>query len=597
MAEELQQKNKQQTTNKKAKKSSLGKVVIVVTLILAAVSIAGVLLNSGAVDAMGLNGEIYKDYLEIQTLNQSIENDYRDIHIFACAIVMDHMDAAEASEKILTQQNDIKAKVEELRKIADGVQYTDDALADTELTDTIYAWSEGMLQYADSAEEMGNALASGNKEAATKFISDLDGFETQLDADQETYSTLLRERILKVESSMDNRVSGTALFDKILAVVNILVALVIIVLINKRLAKPAKASQNKTNEIITKLKEGNGDLTERVPVSANDEVGQLSNGINDLIGQLHCIVSMINNHTETMQEVSENVAQSIHSSENEITNVSATMEQMSASGQETSASLSMVTKEMDQIAVLVGDVYRESVEQANIAQEVLNKVQTLRADAIHERDISDETTNKTVEELKISIESARKVESINALVDDILSISEQTNLLSLNASIEAARAGEAGKGFAVVADEISKLAKDSSDAATHIQDVSTEVIGSVNELAEKAQGISQTLLDANASGREGVMNITGAYQDDINRMSDSMNEFADHSQKVQAAIDEIKESVSAINSAMEETALAITNVTESTVDITNSMSDIEEEAQRNLQISHELYEEVKKFKL
>lgn len=183
------------------------------------------------------------------------------------------------------------------------------------------------------------------------------------------------------------------------------------------------------------------------------------------------------------------------------------------------------------------------------------------------RDVSDEQARMYIEDLEISMATAKEVDKITNLTDDILSIASQKNLLALNASIEAARAGEAGKRFAVVADEIRALADSSRETANNIQAISNGVIESVNDLSAKAQLIANALTQANQEGRDGFDNVTSTYQSDISSMANSMDEFAESSSQVQQAMDSIKEAIDSINIAVGETAEGITNVTSSTVDM------------------------------
>ena len=194
------------------------------------------------------------------------------------------------------------------------------------------------------------------------------------------------------------------------------------------------------------------------------------------------------------------------------------------------------------------------------------------------------------------MKTAKDVEKIADLTEEILNIASQTNLLALNASIEAARAGEAGKGFAVVADEIRQLADNSRETANSIQDISNGVIASVNDLSNKANSLATAFMESNESGRAGVEEMTGAYQNDIETVAVAMEHFANDSKDINDTMTIIKDTIDSINIALEETVTGITNVSTATVEVATSLASVGDEADENLNISKELATEVGKFK-
>jgi len=584
------------TKEKKQKKViSLGLRVIIATVLLAVFSILGILANANAMGIIGDYVKIYNEYVDLKDNEGNLEAGYVELQMYASQLYYyeDDGSIASAYNNAITK---INTACENMNAIAETLEDVEGNI-DTEMGDGIRGWTEVMSGMATAGLQVGAAFEAGEKDALFGYINSAAEYQPMMDAAKDTYDELVADRTARLERRTNTKISGTNMFCNILVVLNIIILAVIIVILNTALVKPAKNSTKKTNDIVSAIQNGNGDLTERVPVKARDEVGTLSDGINQIMEQLHSVMTMMSGHADSIKTSSEKMAESIAISQDEISNVSSTMEEMSAASEETAASLSQLVTEADGIAGLIENVYKMACEKAEEADKIRKRVESVRDTALAERDKSDAETQVIVGQLEGSIESAKKVENINSLVDDILNISEQTNLLSLNASIEAARAGEAGKGFAVVADEISKLAKDSSEAASHIQSVSNEVIEAVNELADRAKEMSETLMEANDSGRKTVNSITSAYTDDIMLMSSAMTDFADNSQEVEESMDRMKEGINAISIAMDETAEGITNVTTATVEIASRISEIGDEADSNLDVSTDLYGEVSKFKI
>ncbi len=592
-------KGKQEKKAGSKRRKSLGARVIVITLFLALVGLAGIVSNKGAMSAVDEYMDRYDDYVEMQFITEEIKGAYIETQMYISLACL--REGQPEAESLLTyvqnQSNIVLENCKKLDEIAGTLLVPATTEPDSEFAGLVSEWTRVLTEFCTAASEAAAQGLNGDYAAVYAFGEQQTELYAQIAQCDNNYEELLSERVTYIQTKSNTRVKGTNIFNNILMLLDLVVVIIIIAILYSNLVKPAKISRDQTQNIVQKIQSGNGDLTERIPVRANDEVGALSSGINQMLGELHGIVSMLDEHASSLQTVANNVATNIKRSEDEIANVSATMEEMSASSEETSASLTQVTKEMDDISALVDGVYEQAKNQSDASEKIVTKVEKMRDGAITERDAIDIEIQNIVTALDECIVSARQVEKIQELVTNILNIAEQTNLLSLNASIEAARAGEAGKGFAVVADEISKLANDSSDAASHIQDVSGEVIGAVNALAQKANEMSEILRNNNAEGRESAIAMSDAYKEDINSMAVSMEDFASSSQKVQEAISSIKEAIDAINIAVEETAQGITTVTTATVDIVASMNDIGEDAQKNLDVSEELYSEVRRFKI
>ena len=351
------------------------------------------------------------------------------------------------------------------------------------------------------------------------------------------------------------------------------------------------------NRKLYELVNNEGDLTQKLEIRTGDEMELIANNVNKLLLYIREIMSSIAENAKQLDDSAKNVAENISSAEVNITDVSATMEEMSASMEETSASLSQVNEAIGDVYALIEDIS----DQANVGKQTSGKIMDKAAEVYRQAEERQEEAKRLAQiladDVSEKIEKSKAVEEIRDLTNNIISITEQTNLLALNASIEAARAGEAGRGFAVVADEIGKLASNSAEIAEKIQHVSGEVVGAVNELAANAEDMLAFMNETAMSGYEKLLETSGNYRDDVGDMGGMMQRFADESSEIKENVDQIKEAAAAVNVAVEESTKGVTSVTQMSVDLTSSVSDIQGEADTNLKVVDALSDEVQKFKL
>ena len=438
-------------------------------------------------------------------------------------------------------------------------------------------WNEMMTNkvgYMSYKQSVSNQIVYTGYSVSENFVMEVSQFDSDFDDDRAA-------------------VRNTALGIMIVALI---ISVIVVILVTLSIIKPLKETNKTINEIIDSINAGNGDLTSRIKVRGSDESAQIGDSINKFVGVLQDVMGMLGSNSSRLNSISANVGKSISQANDEINDVSATMEEMSASSEEISASLQQVTEQINDITGMVNDVNAKATEQANSTEQILKKVESLRSDSIMQRDQADAEANRVIEQLQESMKTAKDVEKIADLTDEILNIAAQTNLLALNASIEAARACEAGKGFAVFADEIRQLADNSKETASGIQEISNGVIASVNDLSDKANSLANAFMESNESGRVSVEEMTGAYQSDIQTVATAMEHFATDSKDINETMSVIKETIESINTALEETVTGITNVSTATVEVATSLASVGDEADENMNISKELASEVGKFK-
>ena len=161
---------------------------------------------------------------------------------------------------------------------------------------------------------------------------------------------------------------------------------------------------------------------------------------------------------------------------------------------------------------------------------------------------------KTKSDLEKAILEGHKVKEIDALTDEILSISSQTNLLALNASIEAARAGEAGKGFAVVADEISQLAEHSKQAVNKIRQITEDVVQNVFFLSQSAEKLLQFMNGKVMGDYKSMTEMAGMYERDAIYYSNISGDLGTASKEISASMEGINQSIETITLLVGEVA-------------------------------------------
>lgn len=364
-------------------------------------------------------------------------------------------------------------------------------------------------------------------------------------------------------------------------------------IISRMILKPVK----RLNQNLSQLATSGGDLTQRFEVDSKDELGKMTESVNQFLENLHGIMTGVVSEASQMNGAVEQVNTNVISLNDNIQDVSAATEELSASMEESAASseeINATTKEIENAVNLVSD---KAQEGALTSTQINQKAKQLLEVAVTSKNMAIATYEQSKEQLKISLEKTKEVDKINVLSNAILQISEQTNLLALNAAIEAARAGEAGRGFSVVADEIRKLAEQSKQSVTEIQAVAEEILKVVNGLASNAENIVGFIESKVIGDYDVLVNTSTQYQADAKVFNDISTDLSATSQQLLASVETISKAIAEITTATSESAEGTLTIADKTALISEQSRAVSDQAELIQRGSKALQESVSKFKL
>lgn len=345
----------------------------------------------------------------------------------------------------------------------------------------------------------------------------------------------LEVQVQAIASERYKRIGQHTTYILFLAVCVLLFVALIGIWLGNSIVRPVLAIKKKLDDIAA----GDGDLTHRLPVSSNDELGDLAHSFNLFVEKIHSLVRQIAEMTGQL---------------------TALVEEMSAQAQRSEQAMDRQRQETDHVATAIHEMSAAahqvsvSAQSASLAARETSDVGGQARDVVNR---SIESIHSLIEEIgqsSASLDSLNKdVQSIAGVVDVIRSIAEQTNLLALNAAIEAARAGDAGRGFAVVADEVRAL-------ASRTQKSTQEIHGMISLLQKGTQDAMITMGRSSDTGRTTgeLANRAGMSLDAISQLIDTINDMnaqiASASEEQNAVAEEVNRSMSHISQAADVVA-------------------------------------------
>ncbi len=375
----------------------------------------------------------------------------------------------------------------------------------------------------------------------------------------------------------------------IIGILCLIFALILCIVISRSVSVPL-------NRLVLTMKNAKeGDLTSHILDDENDEIGEVCRNYNDMLSNINTLVSQVRKTSMDVINAANKIAAASEAAYTSSEQVSITVEQIARGATDQASEINESVSHMDKLSegiTYVGD----DVAQVTVIANKINSLNENASKTISSLNVKSgqvsETTNKVSHNITDLSNSMKEIQKILKIM---IGISEQTNLLSLNASIEAARAGEAGKGFAVVANEVKKLAEQSKEFTSNINSIVAAIGKKTNDTVEEVMNSNVVVseqIQAVRETEEMFRTVFAAMQEvitNIERTEKSVDNIMKSKEKV-------LESMENISAVAEESAATTQEISASTAQQMDSAEELSRNAAELNEVAAALNRELDKFK-
>lgn len=482
---------------------------------------------------------------------------------------------------------EIEANVEENNKLIE--EYKTSNLDEIE-QDNLKIFEEFLSNYREKRDQVISQVREGNKDKAYYIYNN--EIDQMFDRGDNIISFLISHNTdIAEELNLQNTESEQSALIMTLIVIGVsaIASGIVSLLIGRTITKPLKELQEKIKEA------ENGDLTVRSPYVSRDEIGNITGSFNSMLAGFERIIQSVMGNVQALSASSEQMSASSQQGRASATQVTAVIQEIADGADRQAASASESLHATEEMGKGISRIAENSGRAAGLAKETAD--QTGKGTAHVQSSLQQMSGIQ-----KAVIESSKKISSvkdksrdIRKIVKVITDISDQTNLLALNAAIEAARAGEHGKGFAVVADEVRKLAEQSAASANEI----TELVRAIQQEADSSVESMNAVTEEVNTGAQAMDGIYKVFEQTLSAIENVVSEVGDISvtaEQLSAGSKQVEESAGQIFRAVSESSRHFQTIAASSEEQLASSEDISNSAVSLSSMAQELHAFISHFK-
>ncbi len=442
-----------------------------------------------------------------------------------------------------------------------------------EQTADIDAISNALVPYYETGKKMADGYINRGTDAGNELMGEFDGTSAAINETVDTFKEFAEEQNKLQIADLKDDVEHNTRLANISVAVSVLIAVIAYLYIRVGIVNPVLSVLKKLRNM-PKLKGSPSSDS----IRGKDEVDTLSlladQTANDLHGLMETISKEISEKSSAIDSVSREINRLIEALNEEVSSILEVTDSLSGGMDINSAGVQEMNATTEEINASSVSIYEESAKGLENAKLIEKRATELKSNAAVSITTARNIYTGTQEKLLEAIEASKQVSQIIELSNAIMNISEQTNLLSLNASIEAARAGEAGRGFAIVAESIKGLADESKETTEQINEITTAVTQSVENLSACTVQLMDFINQNVMADYQTLENIGQSYSEDAHFINDTLTSFNGSANELSSALHTLSQSIEDIAHATNEGAASAADILERNHDMQQNLQSI-----------------------